>query len=317
MSHPFRVGEVYANRLGAYEVLSIDEPVMTVRYTDGKVFTGDIAALARIWENLQFERDEVKPRVGEATPRPAARSGDDLTTRASLRPRNKGRQGALFEGLVEHDFQADVTGTSWRARDNLGGLLAQRLSDVLGAPHQSWAVYRRAHVYIAHAGAHMANQEEGIRRAKFFFALGSNGARYGFYVERSSDQMDEDWDWLRFISGLRREASELRQISTVMREHGVTAQPYLWESDDKCTLPGHLDVGPEGLTWCPTGGGDAATSWPDFAELLSQLDPTLWCDLYFQAKMSKGEAIELGVDIADRVVNTFVGLLPLYTLSLR
>lgn len=317
MNHPFRVGEVYANRLGAYEVLSIDEPLMTVRYTDGKVTTGKIATLARIWENLQFERDEVKPRVDEATPRPAARSGDDLTTRASLRPRNKGRQGALFEGLVEHDFQDGVTGTSWRARDNLAGLLAQRLSDVLGAPYQSWAVYRRAHVYIAHAGAHMANRKEGIRRAKFFFALNPSGARYGFYIERNSGPMDEDWDWLRFISGLRREPSELRQISTVMREHGVTAQPYLSEGDEKGPPLGELVAGPGGLTWGPAEGEAVATSWPDFTELLSQLDPTLWCDLYFQAEMSKGEAIELGVDIADRVVNTFVGLLPLYTLSLR
>ena len=60
-----------------------------------------------------------------------------------------------------------------------------------------------------------------------------------------------------------------------------------------------------------------ATSWLDFAELLSSLDPNRWCDLYFQAEMGKAEAIELGVDIADRVVQTFVGLLPLYALSLR
>ncbi len=317
MNHPFRVGEVYRNRLGPYEVLSIDVPVMTVRYTDGKVFKGDIATLARIWENLNAESAAVKPVVHEVTPQRTVHAGNALATDTPMRPRNKGRQGALFEGLVEHDFQAGVTGTSWRARDSLGGLLAQRLSDVLGAPYQSWAIYRRAHVYIAHAGSHMANQEEGIRRAKFIFALRPEGARYGFYIERNRDEVNEDWDWRRFISGLRRDASELRQISTVMREHGVTAQPYLWESDDKCTLPGHLVARPEGLTWRPAESGAVDTSWPDFAELLSQLDPTLWCDLYFQAKMSKGEAIELGVDIAERVVNTFVGLLPLYTLSLR
>ncbi len=163
----------------------------------------------------------------------------------------------------------------------------------------------------------MTIRQEGIRRANFVFALGPEGARCGTYIECNRDEVNGDWDWRRFISGLRREASELRQISTVMREHGVTAQPYLSEGDEEGPPTGQLDAGPEGLTWRPTGGGAVDTSWPDFAELLSQLDPILWCDLYFQAKMSKGEAIELGVDIADRVVNTFVGLLPLYTLSLR
>ncbi len=55
MSHPFRVGEVYGNRLGAYRVVSIDEPNMIVRYDDGRLLESDIATLARIWENMQIE----------------------------------------------------------------------------------------------------------------------------------------------------------------------------------------------------------------------------------------------------------------------
>ena len=37
MHHPFRVGAVYRNRQGPYKVMSIEGPVMTLRYTDGKV----------------------------------------------------------------------------------------------------------------------------------------------------------------------------------------------------------------------------------------------------------------------------------------
>ncbi len=317
MSHPFWVGEVYRNRRGQYEVVSIEEPVMTVRYTNGRVFKGDIEAQARIWENLQAECAGVKPGANGVAPSQTTRLGDGLTTDTTMRPRNKGRQGALFEGLVEHDFQAGVTGTGWRARESLGGLLAQCLSDVLGTPFQSWAIYRRAHVYIARAGCYMETQKEGVRNAKFRMALQSEGARYGFYIERNSEAMDEGWDWLHFVAGLRNEDSKLQLVSAAMRQHGVTAQPYLVGSDNKSTLPGRLVAGPDGLTWCPAGGGAVATAWPDFAEMLSSLDPTRWCDLYFQAEMSKAEAIELGVDIADRVVKTFVGLLPLYTLSLR
>lgn len=72
-SHPFRVGETYANRNGAYEVMQIAPPKMTIRYADGGQVVADIAILARIWENLHLppERLEMDPR--ERSPRrPAA-----------------------------------------------------------------------------------------------------------------------------------------------------------------------------------------------------------------------------------------------------
>jgi len=92
MHHPFRVGAVYRNREGPYEVVSIEGPVMTLRYTDGEVYKGDSATQARIWENIQDESAAVRPEP-------------DLI----VRPRNKGRQGTLFAGLTEHDFLAGVS----------------------------------------------------------------------------------------------------------------------------------------------------------------------------------------------------------------
>ena len=51
--HPFSVGKHYRNRDGEYEVISIDEPNMVIRYLDGSTIESSIALQARIWENIQ------------------------------------------------------------------------------------------------------------------------------------------------------------------------------------------------------------------------------------------------------------------------
>jgi hypothetical protein len=72
--HPFRVGEMYANRRGNYEVMQIAPPKMTIRYDDGELLTADIAILARIWSNMQLppEQPETGPRQRATARRPAA-----------------------------------------------------------------------------------------------------------------------------------------------------------------------------------------------------------------------------------------------------
>lgn len=51
--HPFMVGKEYRNRDGAYQVISINEPNMVIRYLDGRTVESSITLQARIWENIQ------------------------------------------------------------------------------------------------------------------------------------------------------------------------------------------------------------------------------------------------------------------------
>ena len=51
--HPFKVDAHYHNRDGAYQVISIDEPNMVIRYQNGRTLESLIALQARIWENMQ------------------------------------------------------------------------------------------------------------------------------------------------------------------------------------------------------------------------------------------------------------------------
>jgi hypothetical protein len=51
--HPFKVGQQYRNRDGEYQVISISDPNMVIRYGNGRTVESSIALQARIWENIQ------------------------------------------------------------------------------------------------------------------------------------------------------------------------------------------------------------------------------------------------------------------------
>jgi len=58
----FEVDGQYANRKGKYSVLSIDGPMMTVRYEDGSTADLRISIQERIWENIVAEQEAATRR---------------------------------------------------------------------------------------------------------------------------------------------------------------------------------------------------------------------------------------------------------------
>jgi hypothetical protein len=53
----FEVNGVYRNRIGQYQVLSLDGPRMRVRYEDGEEAELNVHIQARIWENIVAEQE--------------------------------------------------------------------------------------------------------------------------------------------------------------------------------------------------------------------------------------------------------------------
>jgi hypothetical protein len=51
----FEIDGVYANRIGKYTVIAINQPKMTVRYEDGTEAELRISVQERIWENIEVE----------------------------------------------------------------------------------------------------------------------------------------------------------------------------------------------------------------------------------------------------------------------
>ena len=53
----FEVNGIYANRKGAYTILSINGPKMVVRYEDGSEATLKVGMQERIWQNISAEEE--------------------------------------------------------------------------------------------------------------------------------------------------------------------------------------------------------------------------------------------------------------------
>lgn len=51
-THPFEVGQRYANTFGEYEVLAIEGARMSVRFDDGRMQELDVATQGRIWRRI-------------------------------------------------------------------------------------------------------------------------------------------------------------------------------------------------------------------------------------------------------------------------
>lgn len=58
----FEVGGRYANRIGAYTVLEINDPRMTVQYEDGSTAELSVQIQRRIWQNILSEEEAQRSR---------------------------------------------------------------------------------------------------------------------------------------------------------------------------------------------------------------------------------------------------------------
>lgn len=294
MKHPFEVGRRYRNRLGEYEVISLEEPKMVIRYSDGGVLETTVEIQARIWRNIQAEE------------------GSEIQTRApDSRPRRRHQRGLGFQGLQEHDFQRGVAGTSWRARTGLGGLLAQRMSDTTQYYFQSYAIYRRAEVHIAQPTYYDTSTR--WREAKFVFDLDTQRARYGFYVEKNDGPMDDTWDWLRFLTALESDMALQQEVATSMRQLKLHWEVHVWGEGGWIA---QVKAAQEGLIWEWQNENKLEDiSWPDFGNRLRAIDIVQWCSLRLCMCMDKARAIATGIHIVDSVTGVYRALLPLYRAS--
>jgi len=297
MKHPFQVGGRYRNRHGEYEVVSLDGPKMVIRYSNGSVLETTVELQARIWQNIQAE-ESLKSR---------AQTLDSL----SRRRRQGGQRGLEFQGLQDHDFQRGVAGTSWRARTSLGGLLAQRMSDTTRHFFQSYAIYRRAEVHIAQPTYY--DTETKWQQAKFVFELDSEGARYGFYIEKNEGPMDDTWHWPNFLGALESEPKLRQEVEFAMRQLGLRWEVHVWADGG---LIAQVRALPTGLMWEWKDRAEAEEiQWPAFIQRLRDIETGKWCDLYLCTSIVKDLAIAAGIQLVDTVTEVYRALLPLYEAS--
>jgi len=285
VKHPFEIGGKYRNNNGSYEVKSINGDKMVIVYDDGQEQLNSVALMRRVWERL--ERERISPPVEE-------------------RPTRGGRTTPRFDGLAESDFKDNVTGTHWRARTQLGGALMHRLTEKSKRRFQSYAIYRWPEVHIVMPERY--DPARKVRQAKFLFRLDPQMARYALYIEKSSDPMDETWDWLRFRQAIGERPWQER-LERVLQSQGMSLEAFSWQKETAvCVL--RLVVDATGLR--QTVPQDSPTTWDAVLDFLDSQPTDQWCDVYVGSQSGKQDALSKRAGIAEVACDAYEPLIPLY-----
>lgn len=296
----FQVGQVYANRDGEYEVLSIDpsggrmevqfvanrstkslDMTIQSRIVQNMQLEARMAENARLAEKLESEKPEKAPRAPRA---PRAATGEKKA------PGEKKALGREFQGMRPEDFTGSVLGTTWRSKDSLAGGVRARLQRHFKKPFKSSPVYNWPVVYLSHQDV-AAKAEEGVRVARFMLRADEQGLHHGLYLERASD-LCVDFD--RFVRRLG-EDDTLRQFASQLekgdlrlegRRRTASGVEPLWEADSP------WETRLEALT-APCGEGETR-------------------EISLIRVMPVQEAVDKGADLVDEIGAALVQLAPFY-----
>lgn len=287
----FQVGQVYANRDGQYEVLSVDPGGgrMEVRFVESKTTKSlDMAIQSRIVQNLQLEaRMAENARLAEKPEKPAKAPRAPRAPRAASTGEKKAL-GREFTGMRPEDFTGTVTGTTWRNKDSLAGGVRARLQKHFKKQFKSTPVSNAPAVFMSH-------QETGDSAcvARFVLRADQEGFHYGLFLERVNDQCA---DFERFVRKMR-EDDTLRQFATQLEKGGLlrvegrrsvsgTSEP-LWQAD---------------ASW------DARLAALEAPHAAGETR-----DVSLLRLMPVQEAVDKGTDLVDEVSEALVKLAPFYS----
>lgn len=272
MAHPFRSGETFANRNGAYEVLEVNAAadMLVIRYIEtDRIVTVGLTLQWRIWENMQIEEQlSLEEQV-----------------RATLR--DLSRYGKEFTGLTENDFSESIEGTSWRSRESMAGEVARLLTHrVSGLTFYSKAIYPWNQAYITHRQDLVqhspAATETMSRRVKYRIELDLHAAYYGLYTERQVEALATD-DWFAFIDAVGSRQDLIQELH--LRMIGFS---------DKYAQPTSLETIEDVLDF--------------FANAPSEANAALFVGM----ETNRETAIDAGMGFARQIADMMADLLPVY-----
>lgn len=282
MSEPivFKVGNKYENMKGVYEVISIDDELLTIRWGNGEQISTPKDLQRRILERIQFEKDrkeEVKNKAANA--------------------KNKKRAGKVFTGFENSDFKNSISQTTWRNRTCLGGAVAKKInSDKYN--FNSWAVSGIPAIHWC--DIKLRKQKDEKLQANFFAQVDEKNLYYGLCFDRpdSSTIMKNHWEAFLSWLGNEQNASWLNGIS---RENDLV----VYDANRKCF---NYKIRPhEEGKWKKEN--EDIISLPDFFNNLHQINRTV----ISIAKIEKKEtAIPEKEGISDSISSLINTLMPIY-----
>ena len=287
MNHSFKIGETYENMNGPYTVLSVSPPKMTIRYEDGTQSVVDIVIQERIWNRIQDELD-------------FARQEYERRTKIN-------RPHIDFSGLTEDDFKDNVTGTKWRRKGGLAGLVSRQLSDLSTMKFTSTTISRLPQFFVHPPHLSMLHKTERVKLPKFAVRLSPEKLLYGFYIEKSDKEMDREWYWPRFLDLM----SEVRWQDYLTRTLVEREMKWILRFEENITNS-EGDLLSDEIVISSFSKDSQFPTFSDFVIYLQNLPEDKWCNLYIAKTMDKQEAIDLQTRVSGAISQTLNALLPLY-----
>jgi len=290
----FKVGEQYQNRIGAYEVIEVKTPLVTIKYLEThRLQDVEEELQERIVRNLRRER-EIAERPAEVK-------------RAAERPRTARRKRAKFDGFTPEDFMDKAGGSGWRAKTGLGGLLSDVLSERIGDDFDSWAPSRQMSVYVT--SPDQCGAEHAADSAQFFVSAGVAGLTYGLMVRRPADATEGMSAWDRLLSSLSDDETLTAGLNDLL-VNGTAELTWFgetWGQAERETVRGDDD----GLTF-DRGNAAETDSIESLIERLQDAPQDQGVTLTVESGLSSADALAAGAGVADTVIELMMALVGLY-----
>jgi hypothetical protein len=306
MSHPFEVGKTYRNRNGDYVVQAIDGDRMTIRYVGGATLETSASIQARIWENIQFEkqleREEERRRLAREA-RLAARRRSAQARRARAKPK--------FEGFEESDFEIKTRGIAWSDRRQLGKRIAYELRERKKGDFAHWIVPRQPRINVARKDYFERDQRQ--EKAAYYVAVDEHGVEYGLRIPKPKGKPEDEWQWSLFLDALE-ENEEIRgAMRTVMENYELDLDVYAMEVSYEQV--GRITIQEDLFVWEREDAEEESSHKMSSEELIEYLRTVADegpSEIFVRSHMSPDEALESGEEVAGELATIFEALLPLY-----
>lgn len=310
MSHPFEEGKTYRNRIGEYEVQSIEGEKMKIRYTDGKTLMTSVGIQARIWENIQFEKQLARAEERQQQAREARLAARQRTARA-----RKARATPTFEGFQKSDFEVKQRGIAWSSRKELGRVLAHQLTQRADGSFGHWIVPRKSAVHVARADQYSTDSRE--TNASFFVSVDENGVSYGFRVGKPGGKAKSEWPWSVLVAKLSRAKSARQALHAALSAHDLHLDVYAMEVS--YGQVGRVTAQDDGFLWHHEDDGQEVSremSGKELVKYVKTVAPDKRGELFVRAGFAPKEALKKGAGIAAEMVSVLEALVPLYEASI-
>lgn len=280
----FNVDEQYENEKGVFTVLSIHRDEMVIRWESGEEIRTDIDLQCRIQIRRQWEEfnRKIKERAGKKG------SG-----------KSRGAKREPFVGFLPTDFKETASGTKWRARNQLGSDVTQKLPRNR-LKINSWAFAQHPEIHWMDMGHR--TKEEADYQSRFFVRLNQQVLTYGFCTVRPDEAAGVSKDWDTFINWLSVKKNE-------QMVHTMAADKKLTTTLNTRSAIYTLDPCEGGWQFIDTKKNETCDSLTACIDRLPVRNHT---QIEFVKTMEKAPALERGLEICDDISKLFALLMPLY-----